>query len=132
MRRITYLVALVAAVVGSTACGDDGPRPSGAEEPTGEIVEVDALDNTFRNDRVEIAPGTEVRFVNAGRNDHDVEPAAGAGWGVGDTAFAPGDVYSQVFTQPGMYPYYCTLHGTSTSGMVGTIVVEDEDAARSS
>ena len=30
-----------------------------------------------------------------------------------------------VFDEPGEYPYYCTLHGTETAGMVGTIRVVD-------
>ena len=44
-------------------------------------------------------------------------------WGVDIAEFAPGDVYQHVFTTPRTYAYYCTLHGTATAGMVGTVVV---------
>jgi plastocyanin len=31
-----------------------------------------------------------------------------------------------VFTEPGEYPYHCTIHGTTTVGMIGTVVVTDQ------
>ena len=63
--------------------------------------------------------------TNVGRNDHDVAPSAGGGLGVEQESFRPGQTYSYVFTAPGEYPYYCTLHGSPTVGMIGVIVVED-------
>ena len=43
---------------------------------SGETVEVKALDNTFIEDTVEVAAGTEVVWRNGGRNDHDIVPVA--------------------------------------------------------
>jgi plastocyanin len=37
--------------------------------------------------------------------------------------FQPGDEYRHVFSEPGEYRYYCTIHGTAEVGMVGTVVV---------
>ena len=39
--------------------------------------------------------------------------------------FQPGDEYRYVFTEPGEYPYHCTIHGTHDIGMIGTVVVTD-------
>jgi len=54
----------------------------------------------------------------AGRN------AAGAGDGTGDmTDFASGS-HTRVFTVAGTYKFYCNIHGTPTSGMTGTLIVQ--------
>ncbi len=125
------------------ACGEDGPLAASpapdelfgdpimivppemlAPASTGEVVEVQSLDNQFRQQQVTIVPGTEVRWVNAGRTDHDVQPVdLAAAWGIGAASFPPGAEYSFVFSESGEYPYYCSLHGTETVGMIGTIIV---------
>lgn len=115
---------LVAAAFGLTACGDDDT----AEPPTASLVdgveaEVGVIDNTFRPGELEVAAGTEVVWTNDGRNDHNVVPVEGDDWGVEAEAFAPHAEYRYRFTEPGTYDYYCSLHGTATKGMVGTIVV---------
>lgn len=117
-------------------CGDDGPRriavnetppglPGPGEESAGgpPPVGVRAVDNTFEVAEVVVAAGTEVRWRNAGRNDHDIVPVDGDSWGVAEARFAPGDEYAHVFEEPGEYEYYCSLHGTPTAGMVGTVTV---------
>ena len=142
------LAALAAGALGVTACDPDpsdaypvdappatrAPAPSidvPAEgepvetfPPNGEVVEVRALDNSFRAETIEIVAGTEVLWVNRGRNEHNVLPAGGVGdYGVERDAFEPGDEYAHVFDTPGVYPYYCSLHGTEDVGMIGTVVV---------
>ncbi len=111
---------LVAVVLAIASCGDD-------EEPVtlveGVSADVRAIDNTFRPAEVEVEAGTEVVWTNGGRVEHNVLPAEGEDWGVEADAFAPGDEFSHRFTEPGTYGYYCSLHGTPTKGMVGTIVV---------
>ncbi len=100
----------------------------GAVEPNGEVVAVAALDNSFVTQTIEIAAGTEVRWENRGRNEHDVLPVdAGQDWGADNDVFHPGDEYARVFDTPGTYPYYCSIHGTPTAGMIGTIVVLPAD-----
>ena len=95
----------------------------GGVEPNGESVDVQAIDNNFRPEQVEISAGTEVVWTNAGRNEHNVIPVEGDDWGVPTEEFVPKDVYSHVFTTPGTYAYYCSIHGTAEAGMIGTIVV---------
>jgi plastocyanin len=133
------------AVLALSSCGDDSnAAPTTADATTtgdststtdtavgevsvpanGEVVEVLTLDNSFRPEQLEIVAGTAVRWDNGGRNDHNIVPVDDTqDWGVDIADFAPGDVYEHVFTTPGTYAYYCTLHGTATAGMVGTVVV---------
>jgi plastocyanin len=97
--------------------GDDVTLVDGVEEP------VQVLDNSFRPEDLEVAAGTEVVWENTGRNDHNVLPVEGESWGVEADDFEPGASYRHRFTQPGTYAYYCSLHGTTTKGMVGSVVV---------
>ena len=94
-------------------------------EPTGVLVPIAALDNSFRPEVVEVSVGDEVVWENRGINEHDVlflqDSASPFGVEVAD--FQPGDFYSHVFAEPGEYHYYCSIHGNETVGMVGTVVV---------
>lgn len=104
------------------ACGTSEVAQTGA----GTVVTIESLDNVFRPEVIEIEPGTEVVWVNRGRNAHDVVPTGDGpdnDWGIALSEFTPGTSYSHVFTEPGEYPYYCSAHGTKTRGMIGTIVV---------
>jgi plastocyanin len=143
------VVAVVLAVaVGASGCGDDAsdgalqqrraaaraaefraqstpPTSASADpavEPTGVVVPVVALDNTFRPQVIEIRVGDEVLWENRGQNEHDVLSVERA-WGVEVASFQPGDVWAHVFTEPGEYRYYCSIHGNESVGMVGTVVV---------
>ncbi|MEY3619093.1 MAG: hypothetical protein RL726_1791 [Actinomycetota bacterium] len=107
--------------------------------PNGESVTVQVLDNSYRPIDIQIAAGTEVVFDNRGRNEHNILPdsvkddaglaellaadTSPTAWGVASTEFAPGDVFSHVFTAPGVYPYYCSIHGVPGVGMYGIIRV---------
>ena len=115
------VAAAVLAALALAACGDDGE--AAVELVEGVEVEVSAIDNTFRPETIEVEAGTEVVWTNDGRNDHNVLPVEGDDWGVEAEDFAPDDEYRHRFTEPGTYPYYCSLHGTTTKGMVGTVVV---------
>jgi plastocyanin len=102
------------------------PEPS-TFPATGEVAEVRALDNTFRLETIEVVAGTEVLWINGGRNEHNVLPvdevADIAGFRVERDDFTPGDEYSHVFDTPGVFPYYCSIHGTQNAGMIGTVIV---------
>ncbi len=154
-RRIVNTVApVLTVVVLAAACGSSGddaevgvvdatadvesestPAPSSSSppaasvaEPNGETVDVVALDNTFRPERIEVVAGTAIRWENRGRNDHDVLPADDTfTWGVDAAGFAPGDEYTLLFDTPGEYPYFCSIHGTEDVGMIGTVVVVAAD-----
>jgi len=136
-----------------TACTSDAARRSTADDgdpvvattiatfpPNGESVTVQVLDNSYRPLDIEVAAGTEVVFDNRGRNEHNILPdsvvddaglsamlatnVSPAAWGVASTEFAPGEVFRHVFTAPGVYPYYCSIHGVPGVGMYGVIRVD--------
>lgn len=135
MKRLLAVVALILAVAGLAGCGGDDEAPDAASdggdeapdaEPLeGDSVEILALDNVFDPEAARVAAGTEVTFVNNGRNDHNVIPEdEDAEWRVEAEDFRPGDEASYTFDEPGTYRFYCSIHGTLTAGMPGVLVVE--------
>jgi plastocyanin len=142
MKRVTASVLGVVLVAGSlaacggddTSAGDDGglSTSDGSSDdsvPEDVVVidtdpaEVIALDNSFRPENIEVTPGTEVVWTSKGRNEHNVLHVDGDDWGVEVDDFQPGATYSHTFDEPGVYRYYCSIHGTTDAGMIGTIVV---------
>jgi plastocyanin len=133
MRRTLVTVLVLGSAATVAACGGDGASasdPSGGEAsttgavaPTGVVVPVVALDNSFRPQALEVHVGDTVSWENRGNNDHNVLSIEGE-WGAEVTVFAPGAVYTHVFTEPGAYAYYCSIHGSEQAGMVGTITVK--------
>jgi plastocyanin len=112
------------------ACGEDNagaaaPATSsdGSAAATGVVVSVVTLDNSFRPQMVEAHVGDTVEWENRGHNEHNVLSIVGSDFGVEVTDFQPGDKYTHVFTEPGEYAYYCSIHGTKTGGMTGTVTV---------
>ncbi len=121
MTRLVRATTVVAVVLLSAACGSNGS----VTLVEGETVEVLAVDNAFEPEELTVAAGTEVTFVNAGRNEHNVTPEDDdAEWRIDTEEFLPGDEGSYRFTEPGTYRYYCSIHGTVDAGQIGTIVVE--------
>ena len=123
--RTRAVAGLLAVALVPTGCGDGDStaEPSPDVSLVDTVTVVGVIDNTFRPGRIDVAAGTTVEWTNGGRNDHNVLPVDTFGWGVEVEDFAPRDVYRHRFTAPGIYAYYCSLHGTATKGMGGTIVV---------
>ena len=119
VRRLPTLLvplALAAALV-LAGCGDDEGGGGAEVAPVTGVTEVAAKDNHFAPAAIQVPAGTEVtwRFED-GFVPHDV---------TGD-GFASGDpqrkgTFAHTFTQPGTYPYHCTVH----DGMTGRVVVTD-------
>jgi plastocyanin len=109
----------------STSGGSDGSIPDDVVVIDTDPAEITALDNSFRPENIEVAAGTEVVWTNKGRNEHNILHVDGDDWGVEVDDFQPGAVYSHTFDQAGVYRYYCSIHGTTDAGMIGTIVVSD-------
>jgi plastocyanin len=142
---VVALVALLAPACGSskknTATGTTLPaafahpvdlrgKATGGEYPE---VDVAAKDNDFSPTAIRIDPGTTVKFTNQGRSPHDITAVVfgqptGKEMGVAAAAFGPGKTYEYRFASPGVYRYYCSLHGSPSTGMIGEIVVGDVDA----
>lgn len=94
--------------------------------PNGESVDVRSLDNSFIQATLEIEAGTEVNWINGGRNEHNILPVDETlSWGVLRDVFVPGATYARVFDQPGVFAYYCSIHGTTEAGMIGAVIVTE-------
>jgi plastocyanin len=82
----------------------------------------DGGNNRFEPANVTIPAGTTVtwRWVSG---FHNVMPTGNPTFtGNGQPVSAP-STFSQTFTTPGTYLYFCVVHGSPTAGMRGTIVV---------
>ncbi|HSJ44154.1 MAG TPA: plastocyanin/azurin family copper-binding protein [Euzebyales bacterium] len=99
----------------------------GRADDTGE-VRIGMLDDVFTRDgRVPV--GTDVVFRNLGRTVHNAVTVDGS-WSTADTYGADvmpvGASTTVTVDDPGVYRFYCTLHGTRDGdGMYATLVVGD-------
>lgn len=106
-------------------CGKPEPKLEGT-------VLVSMADNSYSPAIVRIPVGGSVVFINAGRNDHNVI-AVDKSWSsektFGNIKMKPDDMSEIVFHKEGVYPFYCSFHGTpdGKSGMVGVMVVGNVD-----
>jgi plastocyanin len=150
MRRRFVLSLVVVCIVaaGLAGCGSD--KKKGAEKtpvagrsatvvdyrasaqggaPKTQVV---AQDNRFVPENIRINAGQTVRWTNQGRNPHNIVPTGedaeyAPKFGVDVAHFMPqGGTYEFTFKKPGVYLYYCQLHGTPNQGMVGAVIVGDE------
>lgn len=131
-RRVAVLALLLVMPMGLGACGPDaigGPATGTAPPPStiapvqSGAVKISVRDNEFIDDKVTVTVGSEVMWRNEGRNDHDIVPATDAPFKVDTPDFKPKMEYRHTFSEPGTFSYYCTIHGTATKGMIGTIQV---------
>ena len=97
------------------------------------VVTVRIRDNVFEPPSLRITPGTTVRWVNEGRNRHDVTPnrtppsekdAFGS-----PQATRPGQSYAHTFEDAGSFAYYCTIHGAPGEGQHADLSVGKDVAA---
>ncbi|HEX5588533.1 MAG TPA: plastocyanin/azurin family copper-binding protein [Acidimicrobiia bacterium] len=129
---LVLLSGLLVAVASSTAAPTADASVASASvtaAPAGapEFVTVDVRDNVFMPKTIEVDPGTVVRWVNGGRNRHNVKPDAGTAFG--SRNLRTGQSYSFEFEKPGTFGYYCSLHGAPGKGQHGTVVVGDSGYA---
>jgi plastocyanin len=113
-------------------CGLSGPAHGPASPNAGATVSMGF--GSFEPASIEIKAGQSVEFRNTAVITHSVtddpklaedakdasEPAGAVPFNSGD--IAPGQVFTQTFTKPGTYVYFCTHH--EDEGMVGKIVVD--------
>ena len=89
-------------------------------------VEIELLTgggNRFYPANITISVGTRVTWTWVG-GFHDVTPSGALAFpGSGDPV-GPPNRYSHTFSSPGTYLYFCSVHGSPTAGMRGTIVVQ--------
>lgn len=139
---VRHLVAVAAiATVFTAGCSSSGSTGK-ATAPTTTAATVDTLapptvvnaatttvearDNLYAPEHLQVKVGTKVTFSNEGRNQHDVvatDPQK-FDFSIPQEKFDPGMKATFTFTKPGTYEYYCSLHATATAGsMRGVITV---------
>jgi plastocyanin len=151
VRRPLFVICLCVLVLAS-ACGKSGSSnnstssktPSELDhivdlraKATGSFPEVDvsAVDNNFVPAAIRINPGTTVHWENDGRSPHDIsaadptQPFGTKKFGVDASKFVPHAEYEYRFDKPGVYRYFCRLHGSKDLGMIGEVVVGDVDVS---
>jgi plastocyanin len=82
---------------------------------------IDVNDNSFGPSSLSVASGTTVTWDWQGNTAHNVT------WVAGTPAASPSQTsgtYTRNFAAAGSFEYYCTIHGTPTTGMRGTITVQ--------
>lgn len=85
------------------------------------VVIVKMYKFNFCPSRVEIAPGTTVRWINLERTSHNAW-LKDSGQTEPERLFQ-GESWEFTFSQPGEYPYLCGPHWQQ-EGMTGTVVVK--------
>lgn len=140
-RHLLVALAALVAAVGPIGCGSDDDAPSsstseidagvlpieGAVDRRGQVaVTIDVSDNVFEPRVVRVDPGVTVTWTNTGLNPHNVIPADQDRFEpVATGSLEPRGSASRTFAAPGVYRYFCSIHGTATRGQRGVIVVGD-------
>jgi plastocyanin len=102
----------------TTTGGGGGPPTTAAIQ-----LRSDGSGNRFVPDAVTIAAGGTVTWTWAS-GFHDVTSTGSPSFTPSGAPVSAPNTYSQTFSTPGTYLYFCTIHGTPGAGMRGTIVVE--------
>src|ERR1700730_12784741 len=120
-RSTGYLVCSLWIAFAVAGCGSPKANPTGT-------VLVSMADNSYSPAIVRVPVGGSIVFINTGRNEHNVI-AVDKSWSsektFGNIKMRPEDMSEIVYTKQGVYPFYCSFHGTpdGKAGMVGVVVV---------
>ena len=119
----------VALAMTATGCAESSLGPalgppvvSTLAPPQSGEVRVSARDNDFVTSEITVELGSTVVWKNDGRTNHNVVSQDGS-FKVDTAAFVPKAEYRYTFTKAGTFPYFCSIHGTKTVGMIGVVQV---------
>jgi plastocyanin len=116
VRSSLFLAALLATAACSDDDGDGGQGPD--ENPQGDVQ---VRNDLFDPAELEVAPGATVVWAwSSGGRIHNVTFEDGE-----ESEDQSSGTYERTFTEPGAYPYHCTIHGSPTSGMRGVVAVAE-------
>ena len=113
VRRALPALVLATAAVTVWSCGD-------TTEPGAATVQV--IDDQFNPSSTTIQAGGTVTWQWAGSNQHNVTWVNQSG--TSNSPTQTNGTYTRNFSAAGNYDYYCNIHGTPTSNMHGTVVVQ--------
>jgi plastocyanin len=126
--RITLPALALGLLLASTAAAQDYDDPTGGDpNPPTACAGVEAKitignGTSFTPSTITVDVGQPVCWTWSTSIQHNVKLDNGA--------FASGQptdkgTFQYTFTAPGTYGYYCQVHGTTTGGMRGTVIVRD-------
>src|SRR6185369_5083449 len=115
MHKSLLVAAVLAAGASAASAGDTATT---AVTPTVIVIK----DFAFSPSALTIAPGTTVTWVNEDETPHTI---ADNGKAFRSAALDTDERFSHIFTQPGEFTYYCTMHPM----MVGKIIVKPSGAS---
>jgi large repetitive protein len=147
-REVTAGVVAVL-VLGLSGCGSDSEGPAGPPAgppengtPSGPVAttSVSVEDDLFDPSAIRVSGGATVTWTWAGNEEHNVtweDPGSDpddddyggaggqAGGGMDNSPSQTSGTHQVTMpSQAGVYVYYCTFHGSPTTGMRGTVEVE--------
>ena len=109
MRRFAPRSLLILALtLPALACGSD------------DTASVSVTDDAFSPASSTVSVGATVTWQWSGTHQHNVTWAAAST----NSATQTTGTFMRTFPAAGSYVYYCTIHGTQTTGMHATIVVQ--------
>ena len=126
-RATAALAALVLAACSGSGGSDPGSGPTSPPPPAAPVQAntirlVTSGGNRFEPANLEVPVGTTVTFVWED-GFHDVIAAGSPSFqGSGDPV-SPPKSFPVTFTEAGTYTFFCSVHGSPTGGMRGTITV---------
>lgn len=127
--RAAVSAAALAVLAGACGGGGDAAKlpvvPPDAVDLTGQAtVEVIVTDNAYSERLIVVSEGTEVVWINEGRNRHNVLAVEGGAFTDVETdQLDDGGRAAVTFDGVGAFPYYCSIHGTPNRGQRGQIFV---------
>ena len=122
MSFIVMTGVLVASCSGSGSDTADTPTTV-SQPPLSGTVAISSADNNFRPQDVTVTKDSTVVWTNDGRAEHNIVADGATPFHVDTKAFPPGASYTWVASELGSFRYFCSIHGTATVGMYGSVTV---------
>ena len=116
--KITAPLATLGLAISLAAAMPQGPSAGETATPAAASAAAVRIDNfNFTPPALVVAPGTTVSWTNDDDTPHNVREKDGK---FKSAALDTDDTFSQTFSAPGEYEYFCSIHPR----MVGKIVVK--------
>jgi len=106
----------------SMATGPNPPPPPPAPVQTNTIRLTSSGGNRFSPANIEVPAGTTVTFIWESGTHTLTSSGSPSFQGIDDAVSAPSSL-PVTFTQPGTYNFFCSIHGSPTGGMRGSVTV---------
>jgi plastocyanin len=127
MRRVLIVVVIAVGGLLAVACSGSGSGAAtttvSTQAPQSGTVSVSVIDNNFRPQDITVTKGSTVVWTNEGRAEHNIVAFGPTPFHVDTKSFPPGSTYSWVADSAGTFRYYCSIHGTATAAMYGSVTV---------